>query len=88
MGWNGGGAGFFPFFGILWFLTLAFLICGCVRWIIWGRRWGAYGCGVWGRGDGSYRPRANAEAILRERLARGEVDDKEYERLLGVLRRD
>lgn len=38
---------------------------------------------------GSDEPRRdNAEEVLRERFARGEVDAEEYERSLGVLRGD
>jgi putative membrane protein len=33
-----------------------------------------------------YRPRATPEAVLAERLARGEIDAEEYRQLLDVLR--
>jgi uncharacterized membrane protein len=47
-----------------------------------------------GTGQGSFAtdphvavPSDNAESIVRERYARGEIDQAEYERLLGALRR-
>jgi hypothetical protein len=51
----------------------------------WGRRWRYYGPG-WGGPYGGYDP-ADAEHILRQRLARGEIDQAEYDRLLEILRR-
>ena len=60
----------------------------------WGsRRWyrrygywggGPYGDGRWGYGGGHA---ADAEATLRDRLAKGEIDEAEYQRLLEILRR-
>jgi uncharacterized membrane protein len=52
----------------------------------WGwRRRRYYGPG-WGGPYGGYDP-ADAEHILRQRLARGEIDQAEYDRLLEILRR-
>ncbi len=80
--WNSWAVGIWPVFGFLWFLLILFLIFAAVRWMVGGRRGGGYGCGRGSRGWHS-----GAEDIVRERLARGEIDDKEYERLLGILRR-
>jgi len=66
--------------GLFWLLVMAAVIVGLVRWLGWGRPWGGSGhAGSWHRDS--------AEAILRERLARGEIDEEEYQKTLDVLRR-
>ena len=72
---SGVGPGFwwvFPLlFAGLWLLFFGFLIW---RFGWWGRRgWGGQG---WG---------PDAEAVLRERFARGEIDADEYHKRRGVL---
>ncbi|MHB1981763.1 MAG: SHOCT domain-containing protein [Sulfobacillus sp.] len=73
-----------PVFGFFWFVFVVFVLFGVGRWMIWGRRRGGHGCGP---GYYAMGPNGDAEAILRTRLAKGEIDEPTYEQLLGVLRR-
>lgn len=86
---HGWGMAFFPVFGLFWVVFLALVIFGVARWVFWSRRYllDRYGCGPWGPGNGPMGQGFGAEAILRERLAKGEIDAQEYERLRGVLRK-
>ena len=82
--WHGGWPWFWGFgwlFGLILFFTVSRLL--------WWRS--GYGCGGWYGPDWHGRPGypggpGQAEAILRERLARGEIDQAEYDRLRDVLR--
>lgn len=71
MGWWGG------WMMILWWvLILGFVVLG----IWWFRRRS--------EGGGTFKPGADrAEAILRERFARGEIDEETYRRQVAELRR-
>ena len=62
----------FPFFWLGWFVILALVFGG--RWFWWRR----YRGGTDRNGSG--------EQVLSERYARGEIDEDEYRRRLGVLR--
>jgi uncharacterized membrane protein len=79
--WNGGWW-FWPF-GWIFLVILIFLI---MRLVFWRRRgwWG----GPWGHpyyGGGVPPGHVPAEEILRQRLAKGEIDEAEYNRLKEVL---
>ncbi len=82
-GW-GGGWGFGWIFFIFLAIFLSRMFWGGWGWG-WRRRYWRYG--GWGGPYGYGPDHAHAEEILRERLARGEIDQAEYERLLEVLRR-
>lgn len=96
--WGGGwGWGWGPFAGFGWLFGLI-VIAGLVRLFffgrIWGwgprsyRRWGGYGGPFGGPyGRGSEAGYADAEETLRQRLAKGEIDEAEYRRLLDILKR-
>jgi len=61
---------------LFWLVVLAVIL-----WIVWTMaRRGGPGSGPAGREDG-------AEALLRERYARGELDEATYRRMLDELRR-
>jgi uncharacterized membrane protein len=63
---------FFPW-SILWILLIVFVICRPWGWR--RRRWNGY------------HQRNSPEDILKERLAKGEINEKEYEEKLAVLRK-
>jgi putative membrane protein len=74
MWWNYGLGWGFPFFiliKVLFFVLILSLIFG---------RWR-------GRGHYSWHGEKSAEEILKERFAKGEVDEKEYQERLGVLKK-
>ena len=90
-----GGYGFFWLWplGIIFFL---FVLFGLSRIFFWRMGWGPGMRGRYGPGWGGYGPYRGygygsdpheAESIVRQRLARGEIDQTEYERLLEILRR-
>ncbi len=93
--WSGvhPGMGFFPFFfffpfGFLLFLALCALL---VRLLFFrrGRGLGPLGCDTpmrSGYGYSSYSPESDPEAILKRRLANGDITEEEYTRLHSVLR--
>lgn len=71
MGWGGG-----LIMMLFWLVVLA-----AILWIVWTMaRRGGLGSGPARREDG-------AEALLRERYARGEIDEATYRRMLDELRR-
>ena len=81
MGWHGAGGWWF-LWPVGWLLIL-FLFFGIARFWFWGRReWGPYRGGPYGYWG---TPHDSGFAILRERLARGEIDETEYLRLKGIL---
>ena len=84
-GWGGfGGFGWIFFVFLLVFLSR--VLFGGWGWGWgWRRRYWRYG--GWGPYGYGYGDPQHAEEILRARLARGEIDEAEYERLLEVLRR-
>lgn len=72
MSWGGWGM----MFG--WTLILVVLIL-----VVWG-----FADGRWpGRGSSVDRGEDRAESVLRQRYARGEIDEEEYRRKLDELRR-
>lgn len=68
---------FFPFFWILGFIFIIFLLRG----IFWRRHWRNHQHRPWGWVGGENDPRA----ILAARYARGEIDESEYRQRLAVL---
>lgn len=74
-----------PFF---WILLFGLFFFGRRLW--WGRRWQGHGAVQFGPGrapSGAFPAGpAAAETILRERYARGEIDEAEYRQRLEVLR--
>jgi uncharacterized membrane protein len=84
MGWGYGY--WFPPFGFFFALLAAFLIFGVIRLILFRRfgPWGIWGPGPWRRGWYGH-PSCDAEALLRRRLASGEITDAEYQRLKDIL---
>jgi putative membrane protein len=79
--WNGNGMWWWPF-GWIFFI---FLIMMIMRLVFWRRGW--WGRGHWGHpyyygGPPGHVP---AEEILRQRLAKGEIDETEYARLKEAL---
>lgn len=68
--------GFLPFhFGWLGGIFLIFIVFWVARWLFWPRR--------------SYYPqRADAESIVRERYAKGEITKEQYEQMLRDLRQE
>lgn len=71
-GWDGNWA-WFGVAHLLWWVVAIGVVVLLVRAI--------------GRGSGGGRAQDRAFAILRERFARGEIDQAEYEQRLGSLRR-
>lgn len=77
---------FFPFhFGWVGGILLIFLVFWIARWFFWPWRGGG--------GGGSYsythhEQGANAETIVRERYAKGEITKEQYEQMLHDLRQD
>ena len=75
MGWGGGwmmGAGVIGFVLVCFLVMMAFR---CTAWGPWGHR-----MGYWGGGP------LEAEEILRQRYARGEVTKEQYDQMLRDLR--
>jgi putative membrane protein len=85
----GGPGGWWVVFPILWFaLVVTVIVLVSRRW----RRgaWGPYPGGPGGWGPGGWGPGASrgsdsARAVLAERFARGEIDEREYRARLEVL---
>jgi len=81
MGWHGAGG-----WWILWplgWVVFLFLLFGIGRWVCFARPWwGPYGGGPHGYWGSRHDP---GYAVLRERLARGEIDEDEYNRLKKLL---
>lgn len=78
MWWAHNGCGFFPF-GLIFLVFFLFLCFGIVR-VLMFRCWGGY-----------HRPwtingNAEAEAILKRRLASGEITEVEYKQLKEQLK--
>ena len=83
MGFDGGMMGDWNTFGWLWMLFPLLLGGGLLALIVWAiaRAFPVH------RNDERQEPRReSAEDILRERFARGEIDDGEYESSLKTLR--
>jgi len=78
---------FFPFhFGWVGGILLIFLVFWIARWFFWPWRGGS-------GGGGSYpythhEQRANAETIVRESYAKGEITKEQYEQMLHDLQQD
>ena len=86
-----GGWGWGPGWGFGWVFGVL-LIVWLFRVVFYGRPWGWRHDRRWGwggpYGPGGYGPGyGDAEEMLRGRLARGEIDEAEYQRLLDILRR-
>lgn len=74
--WGAGGWGMMIFMSLFWLLVIAL-----VAWLV-------YRLAAGGRGGPGARPRGGeAEEILKQRYARGEIDRETYERMLDELRR-
>lgn len=78
----------FPPFGFFFVLVGLFVVFGIVRLVLFRRYahlgWGGWGPGPWHRGwydHGAFDP----EAVLKRRLASGEITEAEYQRLKEVL---
>ena len=70
--------------GVMGFILLCFLIMMVLRFTVWGS-WNHWmGCGV-GR-MGGMSGSMDAEEILRQRYARGEVTKEQYDQMLRDLR--
>lgn len=76
MFWYGGGWGFWQL-ALMWVVTIGFW--GLLIWGVWAMITGAT------RRPGGQAPSDNARKILDERLARGEIDAGEYQRLREVM---
>jgi uncharacterized membrane protein len=72
--WGGGFLFFFLGLILIFFLARFVFFRGC-----WGPR------GYWGSRDW---PDSSPEAVLKRRLARGEISESDYEHLRDVLKRD
>lgn len=70
-----GGWGF-PFFPLLWILVWVFII-----YFIFGRK-------RWDRHHHDAQKSMSAEEVLSDRFAHGDIDEKEYEHRLEVLKRN
>ncbi|GMA52245.1 hypothetical protein GCM10025857_36020 [Alicyclobacillus contaminans] len=83
---NHHGFGVLPFFLFpLGFFLIAVLCFTLVRIMFfrWCRRRGGAGCGLM---DGPWNQVRDAEAILKRRLAMGEITEEEYRHLRSVLK--
>lgn len=72
--WNGDGGGFWPWFLLIplfWILVIGFFV------FFMRRTW---------RHNHHWAATQGAEGVLRERYARGEIDETEYRQRLEVLR--
>ncbi|GLZ80927.1 hypothetical protein Afil01_57340 [Actinorhabdospora filicis] len=77
-GWHGGPGPWFLLFPLFWiavFVTLG---------LVFGRRRRAFWRGQAERA--AQAPQVNAESVLRDRFARGEIDAEEYQSRLSTLR--
>ena len=84
MWWNNYYGFMWPFMSIFWTLLWIVIIIILFRWVGWRR---------WRRRSGHWKDRYydnvnEAEEILRERFAKGEIDEKEYKSRLETLRKD
>jgi uncharacterized membrane protein len=87
MWWGYGYHAFVPFWfwlaRPLFFIIVVIAIVSLIRLLVW-RRWG------WRRGPcghgGWTAPGQDAEAVLRRRLAAGEIDEAEYRRVREILK--
>ena len=86
-GW-GWGPGFWIVPAIFWLLIIGLIITLVAtrrrRWARagWGGPWGPHGVGPWASAQAAH----NAETVLAERFARGDIDEVEYRARLEVLR--
>ncbi len=77
--WYGYGPGFGILGGVmmvLWWALIVVLVVALIRWLR---------TGTWERPEGNSRRRGSALDILKERYAKGEIDDKEFERRKKTL---
>ena len=81
-GWAGGWAGGWWFFWPIGWIVILAVVFGL--WCWFGFRRGSYGPNRWGAAP--YGP-TDPLAILQARLARGEIDTAEFERLSQHLKR-
>ena len=68
---------FYPF-GWLWGFFGLFLVFGLIRFLVWPSRWGGYGRRSWYRYD-------DANRILRERYAKGEITKEQLDQMTRDL---
>ncbi|MCX6649840.1 MAG: SHOCT domain-containing protein [Candidatus Bathyarchaeota archaeon] len=70
--------------GLIGFVLICFLVMMVLRFTVWGSWNHRMGCGMGGMGgmNGSM----DAEEILRQRYARGEITKEQYDQMLRDLR--
>jgi len=78
MGWGGG---WMMGGGVIGFILVCFLVMMALRFTAWGPWGNRMGCGMGGMGES-----LEAEEILRQRYARGEVTKEQYDQMLRDLR--
>jgi putative membrane protein len=77
---------FFPFhFSLLGAIFLIFIIFLVARWFFWPWRGGGGGGGYYSY---PHQQRVDAESIVRERYAKGEITKEQFEQMLRDLRQE
>lgn len=80
------GFGFFPFVFIPFGMIILFALCFIVTRIVLFRRFRRFGGGCWASQYGPFNHDGDAEAVLKRRLANGEISETEYNHLKDVLK--
>ena len=75
---------YFPFhFGFIGIVFLIFIIFFITRWVFWSNR-----CGDSSRYYSQYSENDNAQSIIKERYARGEITKEQFEQIKKDLEHD